>query len=114
MPNKFHARRTELDGYQFDSQAEARRYRTLRLLERAGEIRDLEVHPPSVTLLPAFRDRWGRSYRAISYRADFRYWQGDQEVVEDVKGVAARDFSLRRRLFQHQFPAIRFDVIQES
>ena len=38
-------KRVEIDGYTFASQAEARRYGELKLLEKAGEIRDLVVHP---------------------------------------------------------------------
>lgn len=40
--NKFNARSVVVDGQKFDSQAEARRWGELRLLERAGEIHDLQ------------------------------------------------------------------------
>ncbi len=43
--SKYHAKRVHLDGYLFDSQAEAKRYAELRLLEKAGHIRNLVVHP---------------------------------------------------------------------
>ena len=36
--NKYHAIKTTVDGITFDSRAEARRYRELKLLERAGVI----------------------------------------------------------------------------
>jgi hypothetical protein len=43
--NKYHARKTELDGYIFDSKAEARRYSELKLLEVAGKISNLQLQP---------------------------------------------------------------------
>jgi len=50
MGNKFGARRVILDGITFDSRKEARRYQQLKLLERAGVIRALQVHPRFVIL----------------------------------------------------------------
>jgi len=35
--NKYHARRTTLDGITFDSKREAKHWATLRILERAGK-----------------------------------------------------------------------------
>lgn len=42
---KYGAVRTKVDGYTFASRAEAKRYGELRLLERAGEISKIVVHP---------------------------------------------------------------------
>ena len=38
---KYHSQKARLDGQLFDSQKEARRYAELKLLERAGQIRNL-------------------------------------------------------------------------
>ena len=38
--NKYHAKKCVVDGITFDSIKEAGRYRELRLLERAGKIRE--------------------------------------------------------------------------
>ena len=43
--HKFSTKRVEIDGYKFQSQPEARRYLNLKLMESAGEIADLKVHP---------------------------------------------------------------------
>ena len=43
--NKYGARKTVIDGITFDSKREAIRYQELKLLERAGEIKDLELQP---------------------------------------------------------------------
>lgn len=40
--NKFHAKKVGVDGIKFDSQKEAARWQELKLLERAGEICELE------------------------------------------------------------------------
>ncbi len=40
---KYKNKKVVLNGITFDSQKEARRYRDLSLLERAGEINDLEL-----------------------------------------------------------------------
>jgi hypothetical protein len=42
---KFGSKKKVIDGYKFLSLLEAKRYGELKLLERAGEIKNLEVHP---------------------------------------------------------------------
>ncbi len=86
--NKYKAKPTVVDGIRFHSKKEANRYRELRLLERAGEIRDLQLQYPYELSVP----RYGSSVKkqAIGkYLADFRYRSGKQGilVVEDVKGM---------------------------
>ena len=44
-----------MDGFTFDSKAEARRYSELKILLRAGKIRDLELQK-EYELVPAYRD----------------------------------------------------------
>jgi len=91
---KYHARPTVEQGVRFDSEAEARRYRELRLLEYAGEITGLVMQPRYE--LTVNREKVGE------YVADFRYTEKDQLVVEDVKGirtgVSYRLFKLKARL----------------
>lgn len=97
-PHKYHARKTEIDGIVFDSAAEARRYSELTLLERAGEITDLETQP-TFELQPAFKHA-GRKVRPILYRADFRYVDVStgETVVEDVKGIETPEFKLKAKM----------------
>lgn len=98
--SKYHNRRVSLEGLTFDSQAEASRYRELLILEQAGEIIGLRVHP-RIELVPAFVDRYCHKQRAIVYVGDFGYWEPGKEdtlVVEDVKGVETEGFRLKRRL----------------
>jgi hypothetical protein len=101
---KYNARKTTVDGYTFDSKAEAARYSELRLLEQAGEIHGLVVHP-RFELQPAF-DRGGRRERAICYIADFQYnMEPGITIVEDVKGGKATQtevFRLKRKMWEYQ------------
>lgn len=89
---KYGATRVTVDGREFASKAEARRYRALRLAEQAGAIRDLECQ-----VLYRFEINGTKVGR---YTGDFRYVDAatGEVVVEDVKGFAARDWPLRKRL----------------
>lgn len=114
--SKYHNRRTTLDGYTFDSKAEARRYEELKLLVAAGEIRDLEVHP-RFELIPAFyagEKGGGKLVRATYYEADFRYIDNSRAefVIEDVKGVQTEGFKLKRKMFMYKHPNADFRIIE--
>jgi len=81
---KYHSTRTYsmLCNREFASKREAQRAEELVLLERAGEITDLEYQPRYILcLMPR-----------ITYTADFRYRdENGKEVVEDVKGMLTRE-----------------------
>lgn len=99
--SKYLAKKTEVDGIKFDSQAEARRYVNLRNLEIAGHIRGLQLQPV-FELAPAVRLRGeGRKKPAIRYIADFSYiTQHGRAVVEDVKGAITPVFRLKLHLMK--------------
>lgn len=107
--SKYYNRKTEVDGYLFDSKKESERYTELKLLERAGEISELELQPKFV-LLEGFRDRGGKWRRPITYTADFRYIENSDVVVEDTKGMKTDIFRLKEKLFRHRYPDIDFRV----
>jgi len=111
--NKFNARKTQVDGITFHSWAEAQRYKELRLLEMAGDISDLGVQP-RYELLPAFDTAQHGRIRNISYTADFFYYEGQMQVVEDVKGKETAVFKLKMKLFLHKYPHIDFRLIPAS
>jgi hypothetical protein len=90
--SKYGARKTVVDGITFDSKKEAARYQELRLMERAGLIRDLK-RQVKYELIPKQPGE-----RAVKYTADFTYTEDGETVVEDVKGVKTRDYVLRRKL----------------
>ena len=108
--HKYHAVATWVDGIKFPSKAEARRYQHLRLLERAGAIRGLEVQP--CYLLEAVNPSNGEVTPVGVYRADFRYQEIQQPldgsprsrtVVEDVKGMRTVVYRLKKRMVEGQY-----------
>lgn len=98
--NKYHARKCVVDGIEFDSQKEARRYGELKLLEKAGVIQQL-VLQPKYTLQPKFKLN-GKTHRAITYKADFEYTQNGERIVEDVKGYKTQSYKIKKKLFMYQ------------
>ena len=76
---------------------EARRYRELSLLQRAGEITDLELQRQYI-LIPAQRVDGKVIEQAVKYKADFVYSENGKTVVEDTKGVKTKDYIIKRKL----------------
>lgn len=108
---KYHNRKTVLDGITFDSEGEANRYAELKLLQRAREISDLELQP-RFTLLPTFKKN-GKTHRAITYTADFKYIDKDgSTVVEDFKGYETDTFKIKRKLFEHKYPDLELRIVK--
>lgn len=94
--SKYHARKTVIDGIQFDSAKEAKRYTRLRDMEDAGEIQDLRLQVP-FELLPSFECD-GVKYRGVKYIADFVYYRDGERVVEDCKGMKTAEYKLKKKL----------------
>ena len=84
-----------LDGHNFDSLREARRYRDLKLLERAGRIHSLRLQVPFA--LDVAGETIGK------YVADFTYHEGDQEIVEDSKGFATPLYRWKKKHVEAQY-----------
>lgn len=100
---KYGNRKTVVGGKEFDSRAEARRYKELKLMESAGEIKALELQPEFL-LQDKFR-YMGKTERAVKYIADFKYFDVEKGVyvVEDVKGVETEVFKIKRKLFLKKY-----------
>ena len=111
--HKYHAQPVTVDGIRFDSKREASRYGELKLLERDGQIRNLEVHPRYV-LQDAFTRPNGAKVRAIFYEADFQYVDAatGSLVVEDTKGAETKVFRLKRKLFWRRYPDVDLRIIK--
>lgn len=95
---KYMSKKVTVDGITFDSKKEAARYCELKLMKRAGKIKDLELQK-TFELIPAQREpdtigarggvKKGKIIeRAVTYTADFSYidTKTGETVVEDVKG----------------------------
>ena len=118
MKSKYGNHKTMVGGFLFDSKREAARYQELKLLQAAGKIACLMLHP-KFELVPKTKKR-----RAVTYSADFQYkepyWssadgmgprQAYRDVVEDVKStVTAKNkaYIVKRNLFEYQNPNITF------
>lgn len=92
--SKYNAERIEVDGIRFDSKKEANRYRQLRIMERAGIIKELQLQVPFV-LIPK-----NANGREVKYIADFVYFQDGKKIVEDVKGFKTDVYRLKRRMMK--------------
>ena len=96
---KFKNEKMIIDGITFDSQKEASRYCELKLLQKAGQIQNLELQKV-FELIPAQYEtfeRYGKNGKRLKdgqrciekscvYKADFSYIENGQAVVEDTKG----------------------------
>lgn len=102
--HKYHAQPTTLDGIRFASKAEARRYAELRLLVKAGVIRDLVLQP-----------RYPLQAHGVTigkYVGDFEYVlraSGDR-VIEDVKGVRTALYRWKKKHFEAQYGRLVCEV----
>lgn len=107
---KYRNKKTQVDMYVFDSVLEARRYKQLALLERAGEIKNLKLQVPFL-LQESFRKN-GKTYRKIEYIADFVYEEKGQTIVEDTKGMQTDVFKLKHKLFEKKYPDLELRIIK--
>ena len=112
--NKYGSKKVEIDGIAFDSKKEAKRYQELSLLEKAGEIKNLQRQVKFV-LIPAqyetYLDCTGKTKkeklvkkcieRECAYIADFVYEEAGKTVVEDTKGFRTKDYIIKRKLMLH-------------
>lgn len=108
--SKYNNKKVELDGREFDSEAESKYYELLKERQAAGEIQSIELQPAFV-LQPGFKKN-GKRFDAITYKADFMIYlpNGDVEVI-DVKGVETDTFNLKKKMFEYKFPHLSLVLI---
>lgn len=99
--HKYNAKKTERDGFNFDSQKEARYYDKLILLQTSGEIigffRQVPLHLPG----------------NVTYRMDFLvfYSDGTCEGIE-VKGFETPEWKIKKKLVAHHYPWFKLNIIK--
>ncbi len=108
--NKYRNKKVIVDRKEFDSKKEAIRYKELKLLERAGEISNLELQPRFL-LQDSFRKN-GKTFRRIEYIADFKYIENGKTIVEDVKGIQTDVFKLKHKIFEKVYPDLELKIIK--
>lgn len=105
--NKYGARKTVCSaGHTHGSKKEARRCDELHLLQRGGVIRQLSIQPQFWFQIDG-QALMHDNGRRVGYKADFQYFEGDQNVVEETKGLVVRDWPLRKALFKACYPYIK-------
>jgi len=109
---KYGNKKVQVDGINFDSELEAKRYRQLKLLQRAGEIKNLKLQVPFL-LQEAFKKN-GKIYKKIEYIADFVYEEKGQVVVEDVKGMKTELFKIKQKLFEYKYPELSLRIVKKE
>ena len=107
---KYRNKKVIVDEKEFDSKREGNRYKELKLLERAGEIKDLELQPRFL-LQDSFKKN-GRTFRKIEYVADFKYIENGKTIVEDVKGIQTDVFKLKHKIFEKVYPDLELKIIK--
>ena len=112
--SKYNSTKVLIDGHEFDSKKEAKRYQELKLLLRAKVIRDLRLQvvyelAEKVQLLGEKRAK-----PAMRYKADFVYFdiQAGREVVEDVKSPATRRLAAYRQKKHLMKTVLNIDITE--
>ena len=113
--NKYNAKKVVIDGIEFDSTKEGKRYLVLKKAQEDGIISELTLQP-RWDALPAKKETYVEHLktkdkvkervvvRPIQYTADFSYIKDWKLVVEDVKpckGLISRDLPLRVKLMKY-------------
>lgn len=95
--SKYGNRKIKTEDGTFDSQKEYRRWQELKLLQRAGEIKNL-ARQVKFELIPKQDGE-----RAIYYVADFVYIDNrtGERVVEDAKGAKTDVYIIKRKLMKY-------------
>jgi len=92
---------TMADGIRFDSKAEARRYRELKLMQYSESISGFGLQP-SFIIGPEIR-----------YRPDFIVCDKHGKVwVEDVKGKETQAFVMKAKMFRDKYPWLELRIIK--
>ena len=101
MRNKYRNVPCVVDGINFPSKAEARRYSELKLMKQAGTIRWFN-RQPSFLLSGGIR-----------YRPDFIVCGQDGRVwVVDVKGLVTPVFRMKQKIWAEMYPDIPLEVVK--
>lgn len=101
--NKYKNKKVIYDGIKFDSNREMAYYIKLKMLEEKGIIKDLELQK-SFELQPSFKLN-GKTYKKITYKADFSYVsvQDNKIHIVDTKGFRTEVYKLKKKMFAYKY-----------
>lgn len=99
--SKYHNQKVTIDGITRDSLSESNRLEQLKILEKAGAIKNLQYQVPFKLIDKQQGEN--RNERAVTYKADFVYdeLQPDgnfKHIVEDCKGHKTKDYIIKRKM----------------
>lgn len=110
--SKYGNRKVVRDGIKFDSEREAARFDELKVLQSAGNIRNLRLQV-NFTLVEGYKTIEGKRIKPMVYRADFVYERATDpdcngtvhwlREVEDAKGMKTKDYLLKKKLMQDKY-----------
>ena len=112
--NKYHNSKVISNGLKFDSKKERDRYITLKQLEKARIIKELELQPKFL-LLDTIHYK-SKTYPKTYYKADFKYFDNEKGkyIIEDIKSpITAKDkvYRLKIKMLLTKYPDIEFREI---
>ena len=99
--SKYKNKKVVVDNILFDSKKEANYYTKLKILRDAGKISGLRLQEKFI-LQPSFKLN-GKTYRAITYVADFVYKDDKGMHVVDTKGYRTEVYKIKKKLFMKKF-----------
>ena len=109
--SKYKNKKIVVDGFNFDSKAEARYYQKLRdsgesFSSLSDEYWEMQK---SIPVLPGYTLPNGRKILPIKYKADFvKYRDGEIVKVVDVKGYQDNTSKLKMKMFSYVY---RYEVV---
>lgn len=113
-PNKFFAKKVEVNGEKYDSKFEHRYHLQLQADPRVRSIKRQVTY----TLQDGFRNRQGKWIRPITYIADYvvEYHGDPQTYVIDTKSPYTKtpDYRIKAKLFQHRYPDLIFLEVMDD
>lgn len=102
-PNKYKNKKVNAYGKTWDSKKELKRYEELLKMQDKGQITSLFIQQ-KFELQPSFKLN-GKTVRAISYIADFVYYDNAKQewVTEDTKGMRTKEYLLKKKMFMYRY-----------
>ena len=113
--SKYGNRKVIVEGINFDSEREAKRYLILKDYQNKGDISDLKLQVV-YELIPAIKElktvvlktktiqKEVTIQQAITYRCDFTYIKDEKLIVEDVKispKMLPQEYKLKKKLLRY-------------
>ena len=101
--NKYKNKKVIYDGIKFDSKKEGAYYLKLKLFEEKGIIKDLKLQKEYI-LQESFKLN-NKTYRKISYKADFDYFSTiyNKIHVVDTKGFKTKEYLLKKKILAYKY-----------